>query len=105
MNEAPNELELHKRTYSYVTLFKMYVTSGVSKLYLITTFVVLVLAQAATSGCDYWLEQWTNLEDQRANKTLNKRDANNSSGEHESSFIRCRITGSKYVYRRTFEFL
>lgn len=72
---------MHNTTYGYVTLFKMYVKSGSSRIFLATTFIVLVLAQVATSGCDYWLGYWTELEDQRDNRTLHKRNVGNSSGK------------------------
>ncbi|KAJ8684206.1 hypothetical protein QAD02_019998, partial [Eretmocerus hayati] len=63
-NEKPDEEDV-QRSFSNTTLFKMYFKAGGSYCLLIFYFIVVILTQLSTSGTDYWLGYWTNIEDER----------------------------------------
>ncbi|XP_011505751.1 PREDICTED: probable multidrug resistance-associated protein lethal(2)03659 [Ceratosolen solmsi marchali] len=55
------------RIYSNGTLFKIYLRAGASWYLLGLYITTLIFTQIATSGTDFWLSYWTNMEDMRFN--------------------------------------
>lgn len=74
-SSSADEEEDSQRKYSNLHLFKTYFRAGASWCLLVFYGLVLLLTQVATSGTDYWLGYWVNIEDIRAsakNSTVEK---------------------------------
>lgn len=70
-----------KASMSNAALFKIYFRSGASWFLIGFYVLVLVATQVFTSGTDWWLGQWTNIEDARSKKAAGYEQPINFTGK------------------------
>ena len=88
--DESTEADEAPRTYSNSKLLRLYCRAGGSWFLLSFYLLILVLTQLSTSGIDYWLGYWTNVEEVRdlanydsGNLQLSRMADSNITGSYE----------------------